>query len=405
MQPGLPSARVGSRSRLPLPVACNPAFADAVTEDEMASAAEQVAMQRAIALSVAGLGSTNPNPSVGAVVLDRDAAIVGEGATQPVGGDHAEIVALAAAGDRARGATLVVTLEPCRHTGRTGPCTAAIVAAGIARVVYAVDDPHAVAGGGGAELRDQGLDVEAGLLAETAARGIEGWLSAAARGRPYVTWKYAATLDGHTTAADGTSQWITGDAARADVHRERSLVDAVVVGIGTVLADDPALTVRDWPTARQPLRVVVDAAARTPIASRVVDATAPTLLAVAADADEQRVATLRANGVDVVALPCHDGLVDLGELLAALFEREVRIILLEGGATLAASFVREHLVDRVVAYYAPKLLGAGAPVIGDIGVATLAGAQHFSVDDVGVVGDDIRVVAHGCQASGEGRVG
>lgn len=369
----------------------------------MASAAELAAMQHAIALSGAALGSTNPNPCVGAVVLDASGQIVGEGVTQPVGGDHAEVVALAAAGDQAREGTLVVTLEPCRHTGRTGPCTAAIVAAGVSRVVYAVNDPHLAAAGGGDQLRELGLDVEAGALAADATRSIERWLVAVGRRQPHVTWKYAATLDGRTAAADGSSRWITGEAARVDVHHERALVDAVIVGIGTVLADDPQLTVRDWPTRRQPLRVVVDGAARTPTTARILDAAAPALLAVGDDAAEERVDKLRATGVDVIRLPRRDGRIDLTALLAALFDREVRIALVEGGSTLAASFVRERLVDRVVGYHAPALLGSGPPVIGDIGCSTMAEAERLVLDEVSRIGEDVRVVTRVYRDNAEGQ--
>lgn len=359
----------------------------------MASEAEQVAMRAAVALAAAAAGSTNPNPAVGAVVLDPAGGPVGEGVTQPVGGAHAEVVALRAAGERARGGTLVVTLEPCRHTGRTGPCTAAIAAAGIARVVYAVTDPHDEAVGGAEELRRAGIDAEGGVLAGEATRTLQPWLVAVERHRPHVTWKYAATLDGRTAAADGTSRWITGEAARADVHRERALVDAVVVGIGTVLADDPALTVRAWPTARQPARVVVDSEARTPPTARLLDGAAPTVIAVASDADPDRIGALRAAGADVVPIVRADRGLDLAAVLAALYEREIRIVLVEGGATLAGSFIRGGLVDRVIGFHAPMVLGAGAPVVGDLGRTTLADAGRLELDEVTRIGDDVKVVA------------
>jgi diaminohydroxyphosphoribosylaminopyrimidine deaminase / 5-amino-6-(5-phosphoribosylamino)uracil reductase len=359
----------------------------------MATDAERAAMLRAVTLANTALGTSNPNPAVGAVVLDASGEVLAEGATRPAGQEHAEIVALAAAGDRARGATLVVTLEPCRHTGRTGACTDAIQAAGISRVVYAVSDPHDEASGGGELLRAAGADVEGGVLAEEASRDLEPWLMAVQRRRPHVTWKYAATLDGRTAAADGTSRWITGADARRDVHRLRALSDAVVVGIGTVLADDATLTVRDWPATRQPLRVVVDGKARTPVSARVLDSSAPTLVAVGVDADRTRVAALRDTGVEVVELPRSEGRLDLGALLATLFEREVLQVLLEGGATLAGSFVRERLVDRVVGYQAPALLGAGPPVLAEAGVATIADTLRLQVVDVSRVGEDVRVVA------------
>ena len=357
------------------------------------TARETAAMSRAIELAAEALGRTNPNPAVGALVLDAEGVVIGEGATQPVGGAHAEIVALAAAGAGARGGSLVVTLEPCRHVGRTPACVDAILAAGVRRVVYAVADPHDVAAGGAEALRSAGVDVEGGPLAEAAAVDLGPWLVAIRRRRPHLTWKYAATLDGRTAAADGTSRWITGTDARVDVHRLRARCDAVVVGIGTVLADDTALTVRDWPTQRQPLRVVVDGKARTPLSARILDSAAPTLVAVGSDADGQRVRNLRAAGAEVVEFARHDGYLDLHALLAELYEREALQLLLEGGATLAGSFVRQRLVDKVVGYHAPALLGAGPPVLADAGVTTLAAALRLRLDDVRQLGDDVRVEA------------
>jgi diaminohydroxyphosphoribosylaminopyrimidine deaminase / 5-amino-6-(5-phosphoribosylamino)uracil reductase len=372
----------------------------------MASPAELAAMQRAVHVSADALGSTNPNPCVGAVVVDKDGRIVGEGVTQPVGGAHAEVGALRAAGELARGATIVVTLEPCAHTGRTQPCTEAIIAAGIARVVYAFDDPHPAAAGGAERLRAAGIEVETGVLTDAAAQVLGSWLFAIGNGRPHLTWKYAATLDGRTAAVDGTSRWITGDAARIDVHHERAMVDAVIVGVGTVLIDDPSLTVRDWPTTRQPLRVVVDSAARTPATAAVLDAAASTLVAVGADAGAEQVAALQERGADVIRLARPDGRVDLVALLGALYQREVCLTMLEGGPTLAASFVRDRLVDRVLGYHALALLGAGVPLIGDFGVSTLAGARRLALDEVSRLGDDVRMVSRVCpEDSGEGRNG
>lgn len=359
----------------------------------MATSAELAAMRRAVDVAAEGLGRSNPNPAVGAVVLDAREQVVGSGATAAVGGPHAEVVALMAAGDAARGGTLVVTLEPCRHVGRTAPCTDAIVAAGVRRVVFAVGDPHDAAAGGADALRAAGVDVESGVGVDEAMRDLEPWVLAVRRRRPFVTWKYAATLDGRTAASDGTSRWITAADARADVHRLRAYCDAVIVGIGTVLADDTVLTVRDWPAVRQPLRVVVDGKARTPLSARILDDSAPTLVAVGDDADKERVKRLRSSAAEVVELPRVDGLVDLRALLATLYEREAMQLLVEGGATVAGSFVRERLVDRVVGYYAPTMLGAGPPVLSDAGVATLADAVRLRIDDVGQVGADVRIVA------------
>lgn len=359
----------------------------------MATAGETDAMRRAVALAEAALGVPNPNPAVGAVVLDRAGELIGEGATAAIGGPHAEVVALAAAGERARGGTLVVTLEPCAHQGRTGPCAEAIVAAGISRVVYAVDDPHGQAKGGAVRLREAGIDVESGVLEDQAKDDLEPWLVATREGRPYLTWKYAATLDGRTAAADGTSKWITGAAARADVQVVRARADAVIVGIGTVLADDPALTVREVDVGRQPLRVVVDSDARTPASAQVLDAAAPTLIAVAADAPADRVSMLRGTPAKVIELPRGGDGVDLAALLAALFARERYLLLLEGGARLASSFLKAGYVDRVIAYLAPALLGTGTPAVDDIGVATIDAALRLLPRDLTYLDGDIRVVA------------
>ncbi len=251
----------------------------------MATAADITAMGRAIALAARGLGSTSPNPVVGCVITDASGAVAGEGFHQRAGGPHAEVHALRAAGERARGGTAYVTLEPCNHTGRTGPCAQALLAAGISRVVHAVGDPNPQATGGADTLRAAGVQVEQGLLAAEAEAGNAAWLTSVRLGRPYVLWKYAATLDGRIAAADATSRWITSPEARADVHRLRAEADAVIVGSGTARTDDPQLGVRGIDGATQPLRVVVDtgATAVRP-GARVLDDTAPTLVAVAEDA-------------------------------------------------------------------------------------------------------------------------
>ncbi|PZS28874.1 MAG: bifunctional diaminohydroxyphosphoribosylaminopyrimidine deaminase/5-amino-6-(5-phosphoribosylamino)uracil reductase RibD [Pseudonocardiales bacterium] len=334
----------------------------------MAATSDEAAMARAVTLAARALGATATNPVVGAVVLDASGQPVGEGWHERLGGPHAEVVALAAAGDRASGGTMVVTLEPCAHTGRTGPCTEALLVAGIARVVYAVPDA-AEGAGGAAVLRTAGLDVTGGVLAEEAARGNEAWLLAQRLHRPFVTWKTATTLDGRIAAADGSSRWITGPAARADAHLLRGQVDAILVGAGTVLTDDPRLTVRDVggaPAGRQPLRVVADRRGQVKQTARVHDETAPTLITAAPDP---------------------------AALLAALFGRDVRHVLLEGGATLAGSFVAAGLVDRVVAYVAPALLGAGPAVLTGIGIATIGDAVRLRIDDVTLIGPDVRITA------------
>lgn len=333
-----------------------------------ARARESSAMARARDLGLRVLGSTSPNPAVGAVVLAADGTPVGEGATAPPGGPHAEVAALAAAAGRARGGTVVVTLEPCAHTGRTGPCVDALIAAGVARVVVAVPEPTELAGGGADRLRAAGIEVELGVeQAEAEAGALAGWLTGVREQRPFVVWKVAATLDGRVAAADGTSRWITGDEARAAVHRLRATCDAVVVGSGTALLDDPQLTVRTTEgraVPRQPLRVVVDRRGRLPATARVLDDAGPTHVSRAADPVE---------------------------LLTELFDRDVRQVLLEGGPTLAAAFLRDGLVDEAVVHLAPKLLGAGPALVGDLGIPTIADALSLSVVDVTILGGDLQI--------------
>jgi diaminohydroxyphosphoribosylaminopyrimidine deaminase/5-amino-6-(5-phosphoribosylamino)uracil reductase len=346
----------------------------------MADAPElAAAMRRAVELSRAVLGNTSPNPPVGAVALDERGEVVGEGATQPPGGPHAEVVALRQAGHRAH--TLVVTLEPCAHTGRTGPCTEQLIAGGVKRVAFACAEPTSLAGGGAARLRAAGVDVVPGLLeAEVAAGPMSAWLHVQATGRPHVTWKYAATLDGRSAAADGTSRWITGDAARADVHRLRSESDAILVGVGTVLADDPGLTARPDP-GHQPLRVVLDAEGRTPLEAKVLDDSARTLMVTSGSSyGEDRTLVLGAGPR-----------IDLEALLKELADRGLVSVLLEGGPTLAGAFLQAGLVDRVIGYIAPALLGDGSPAVLGAGIGTIDDAIRLQLVDVTRVGEDLRL--------------
>jgi diaminohydroxyphosphoribosylaminopyrimidine deaminase/5-amino-6-(5-phosphoribosylamino)uracil reductase len=353
-------------------------------------------MRRAAELAAYALGTTSPNPTVGAVVLDTSGLPVGEGYTSPPGEAHAEIHALTMAGERAHGGTLVTTLEPCNHTGRTGPCAQAIIAAGIARVVIGVADPNPEAAGGAQTLRDAGIEVESGVEQEIAALSNEAWLFALRSGRPFVTWKYAASLDGRAAAADGSSQWITGSEARADGHRLRAQSDAVMVGSGTILADDSHLTVRyaGKLADKQPLRVVVDTHARTPLDAHVLDGSAPTLIACGDDAEPTALEKLR-SVVDVVVFPLGlDGRVDLGQLLDELYRRDVRSLMLEGGPALAGAFVDERCVDRVVAYLAPALIGGeGTPALAGAGAISIDKAWRLRIDDVRRVGPDLRIEA------------
>lgn len=360
----------------------------------MASETETTAMRRAIALAARGLGTTSPNPVVGCVVLDTAGAIVGEGYHAFPGGPHAEAVALRQAGERARGGTLVVTLEPCDHTGRTGPCTAAIVQAGVRRVVIGSADPNPQAAGGAERLRRAGIEVAGGFLTAEAERVNEAWLAATRLRRPFVTWKYAASLDGRVAAADGSSRWVTGSGARTDGHRLRARADAVLVGSGTVLADDPQLTARPEEggesPVRQPLRVIVDTDARTPSTARILDDAAPSLVAVAEDAPA---AGLEGRAC-VVRLPRTSGGVDLHALLAELYARDVVSVLTEGGPTLAGTLLAEGLIDVVVGYVAPALIGGGGPAaLAGQGARSMDGVHRLRFDEVIRVGDDLRLTA------------
>ncbi|MFJ6938114.1 bifunctional diaminohydroxyphosphoribosylaminopyrimidine deaminase/5-amino-6-(5-phosphoribosylamino)uracil reductase RibD [Streptomyces sp. NPDC101132] len=346
-------------------------------------------MRRAIALAARGLGATSPNPVVGCVITAPDGSIVGEGWHQRAGGPHAEVHALRAAGEAARGGTAYVTLEPCNHTGRTGPCAQALVEAGIATVHYAVADPNPQATGGAATLRAAGVEVHGGLLEEEAEAGNTAWLTSVRLGRPHVTWKYAATLDGRTAAADGTSRWITSAASRADVHRLRAESDAVLVGSGTLRADDPHLAVRGVEGAVQPLRVVLDTHARILPTARVLDDAAPTLLVVGEDADTRHLP----EGTDILRLPLTDGRIGIHDLLPRLYARGVRSLFLEGGATLAGAFVEGGAVDRVVGYLAPALLGEGPAALTGAGIATITQALRLDITDVVRLGPDLRITA------------
>ncbi|MFJ5710407.1 bifunctional diaminohydroxyphosphoribosylaminopyrimidine deaminase/5-amino-6-(5-phosphoribosylamino)uracil reductase RibD [Streptomyces sp. NPDC093105] len=354
----------------------------------MATPADITAMRRAIALAARGLGSTSPNPVVGCVITDAPGHQVGEGWHQRAGGPHAEVHALRAAGVLARGGTAYVTLEPCNHTGRTGPCAQALIEAGVARVVYAVGDPNPQATGGADTLRAAGVEVGAGLLADEAEAGNLAWLTSVRTGRPFVRWKYAATLDGRTAAADGTSRWISSAESRADVHRLRAEADAVLVGGGTLRTDDPHLAVRGIEGATQPLRVALDTHAGLLPTARILDDAAPTLLVVGEDAD-----TRHLPGVDILRLPLHDGRVGVHELLTQLYARGIRSVLLEGGPTLAGAFLAGGAVDQVVGYLAPVLLGAGPNALADAGITTITQALRLDITETTPIGPDLRITA------------
>ncbi|WP_438319291.1 bifunctional diaminohydroxyphosphoribosylaminopyrimidine deaminase/5-amino-6-(5-phosphoribosylamino)uracil reductase RibD [Streptomyces sp. HUAS TT3] len=346
-------------------------------------------MRRAVELAARGLGSTSPNPVVGCVITDASGTVVGEGWHQRAGGPHAEVHALRAAGTAARGATAYVTLEPCNHTGRTGPCAQALIEAGISRVVYAVPDPNPQASGGATTLRAAGIPAEGGFLQAEAEAGNAAWLTAVRLGRPHVTWKYAATLDGRSAAADGTSRWITSPESRADVHRLRAESDAVLVGGGTLRADDPHLAVRGIDGATQPLRVALDTRATLLPTARILDDAAPTLLVVGEDADTRHLPP----GTAVLRLPLHDGRVGVHDLLTALYARGVRALFLEGGPTLAGAFLEAGAVDRVIGYVAPALLGAGPAALAGAGITTIARAVRLEITEAVRTGTDLRITA------------
>ena len=355
-------------------------------------------MQRALALAERGWGRVSPNPLVGAVVLDPDGIVVGEGWHEGPGTPHAEVMALRGAGDRARGGTVVVTLEPCNHAGRTGPCTGALLEAGVARVVAATGDVNPdVRGGGSDTLRGAGVQVEVGCLADDARRLNAAFERHVTTGRPFVVLKAASSLDGKTAAPDGTSRWITSDDARADAHRLRAWADAIVVGSGTVLADDPALTVRGTGLAgaRPPIRVVLDARGRVPASAAVFDRGAPTLVATTHRASERRIEAWRAAGAEVVVMTEGDeGSVALTALLDMLGKRDAQGVLVEGGPTLAWSVVREGLADRVVLYLAPKVVGGhGHGVVEGDGFAPITEAVAVRFTSVTRLGPDLKVEA------------
>jgi len=358
---------------------------------------DEAYLERALGLAERGRGLTSPNPLVGAVVV-AESRIRGEGFHEGPGHPHAEIVALEEAGDDARGATLYTTLEPCDHFGRTPPCTRAIARAGVARVVCAMNDPNPVVDGRGfAALEAAGIQVWTGLLAQEAKRLNEAYVKHVRTGLPFVTWKMAASLDGKVASRDGTSRWITGEAARADVHRLRAAADAILVGAGTALVDDPSLTVRDPAyRGRPPLRVLVDARGRVPETGDLFDAAAPTMVATTGLAPRERTGAWRARGAEVVEYEPEGGGVPLPQLLSDLGKRDVQSVLLEGGPTLAWSMVEDRAVDKVVVYLAPKLIGGqDAPgVLGGRGFAPIAQATQLRVASFDRVGEDLRVEAH-----------
>ena len=344
---------------------------EAEREPDATQRAVERAMRRALQLALNG--PRGVNPQVGAVILSPTGEVLAEGWHRGAGTPHAEIDALTNlaathGAEAARGATAVVTLEPCNHTGRTGPCAVALLEAGVGRVVYAVDDPGALSGGGGARLRSAGVDVEAGVLGDEGRALLDSWLTVQRLGRPHVTVKWAQSLDGRAAASDGTSQWITGPAARADVHVRRAAADAIVVGTGTLLADDPALT------------------ARRPDGSLYEHQPRPVVVGTRAVPQD---AAVRRHPVPFM----QDEGDDLADVLDRLRELGAQRVFVEGGPTLASSFVRAGLVDELLIYLAPTLLGGDRLATGDLGVPTIAAQRRLTMTDLARLGDDLLVVA------------
>jgi len=351
-------------------------------------------MERALSLARLALGKVSPNPAVGAVIV-RDGAIIAEGYTQPPGSAHAEVVALRQAGDGARGATMYVTLEPCCHFGRTPPCTQAIIASGIAEVHMATLDPNPqVSGRGKVELEAAGIKTSLGEHEEEARQLNEAYIKFITTGLPFVTAKFAMSLDGKIATRTGDSRWISGQESREYVHRLRQAVDAIIVAVNTVLADDPQLTARDEqgrPLARQPLRVIVDSEARTPVTARLFGEPGTTMVATTSAAPRAKVREFQEVGAEVVELTSKEGLVNLEELLRELGRRGSISVMVEGGSTLFASLFEQGLVNKVIAFIAPMIIGgrrAKMAVAGE-GVERIDHALRLNRVTVERLGDDV----------------
>jgi diaminohydroxyphosphoribosylaminopyrimidine deaminase / 5-amino-6-(5-phosphoribosylamino)uracil reductase len=358
----------------------------------MFSPADREHMSEALRLAEKGLFTATPNPRVGCVIV-RDGQAVGAGWHEKTGGPHAEVLALRAAGERARGATAYVSLEPCSHHGRTPPCVDALIEAGIARVVAAMQDPNSqVAGSGFAALRAAGIQVESGLMQDEARALNSGFVSRMSRGRPWVRMKIAASLDGRTALANGQSQWITGPEARRDGHAWRARACALLTGIGTVRDDDPQLNVREIETTRQPLKVVVDSRLQLPLSAKLLES-GKVLVAAAVD-DKAGIAALQDKGAEVVVLPNARGKVELTELMRELARRELNEVHVEAGFKLNGSLLGEGLVDELLIYLAPSILGDSACGMFSLPeLADLDRKRLVQFADVQTIGSDIRILA------------
>lgn len=365
------------------------------------TATDHAMMARALRLAERGAYTTRPNPMVGCVLAHGD-AIVGEGWHQRAGELHAEVLALQAAGDRANGATAYVTLEPCAHTGKTGPCADALIAAGVSRVVAAMRDPFPqVDGEGFMRLTAAGIGVESGLM-EAQARALNrGWLSLVERGRPWVRIKLATSLDGRSALASGESKWISGEASRLDGHKWRARAGAIITGAGTVLADDPSLTVRlgDDTAFVAPLRVVLDPGLATVARGRVRQDDAPTLYLHAADVKPPRDLSTHLSA-EMGVVPVREGRIDLAAVLRRLAERGINEVQVEAGATLAGAFLAEGLVDEILLYVAPVLLGERArPLFDGLHIDTMAQKLNLAIVESRCIGNDVRLLLQPAAAS------
>ena len=349
-------------------------------------------MAQALRLAERGLYTTTPNPRVGCVIV-RDGDIVGQGYHERAGLPHAEVMALRAAGGKARRATAYGSLEPCSHHGRTPPCADALVEAGVARVVAAMEDPNPqVKGNGLAQLRAAGIETASGLLEAEAYELNRGFVSRMTRHRPWLRVKTAASLDGRTALNNGISQWITSEEARRDGHHWRARSCAVMIGIGTLLADNPRLTVRHVETSRQPLRIVVDRHLQTPLDAKVLEG--GNALIVTAGPQDEKAARLTERGITVLHLPDSDGKVDLAALMRELAQREINEVLVESGNRLNGALLRAGVVDELIVYLAPHLLGDTARGMFDLGVLTALDQRcELTICDVSRIGPDLRIVA------------
>jgi len=357
------------------------------------SDADRQFMSRAIVLAERGLYTTDPNPRVGCVLV-REGQVVGEGWHVRAGEAHAEVNALSMAGEAARGATAYVSLEPCDHHGRTPPCSLALLAAGVSRVVCAMQDPDPrVSGGGMARLRAQGVRVEVGLMQQAAEALNPGYLKRLRKGLPFVRVKLAMSLDGHTALASGEARWITADSARKDAQTFRARSSAILTGVGTILTDDPALNVRLPESDRQPLRVILDSRLRTPSDSRVINREGGVLI-LGTHEDSQRRRSLEAQDVEVLLVPEQERRPSLRAVLELLAARGMNELWVEAGPTLAGAFVAQDLFDELIVYVAPSLLGAGAkPLLELPGIASLDARRRLRFADWRAIGEDLRLTA------------